>query len=391
MSTSSRTPLHSRFLPFLAAAAVVSGCNVDHSMEPQPAGPVCPSQGAALGEADSAIAWYGPTEARDKRKLSEWCGTVGPSLIDSLPAPQYGAWTPEDSLAIVTWNVNVGGGDLELFLQEELNLDCDGGRPLRRQGFSHFVLLLQEARRLSGAIPVVRDDRSVPPRIEPDPWPGEHRDVADIARDCGLALFYVPSMRNGVVETDGKREDRGNALLSSLPLSDFIALELPFEGSRKVAVAATVLSQTGDSLRLVNLHLSVSSTFYRTLMSGNSTRLRQAQGMTEALSIIEAQRSPQRVPSIATVAGGDTNTWSDDETALQRLRIDFPDSPPSDGVTTRDPFPTDHVFFRQGAAQSIELIEGSYRTTERDYGSDHLARTVRLVIENRRLGEGDRK
>ena len=362
----------------VAAIVVVSGCNVDYSMEPQPTGPVCPSQSAALGTADSVIAWYGPSQARDQRKLAEWCRTVGPSVIDSLPAPDYGDWTTGDSLAIVTWNVNVGGGDLESFLREELHLDCEVGQPTRGRRFSHFALLLQEARRLSDAVPIVPDGRNVPPRIEPDPWPGEHRDIVDIARSCGLALFYVPSMRNGVEETDGAREDRGNAILSTLPLSDFIALELPFEGSRKVAVAATVHSQSGDSLRLVNLHLSVSSTFYRTLTTGNSTRLRQAQGMVEVLSIVEAERSPDAPPSIATAAGGDTNTWSDDETALQQLRIDFPESPPSGGVITRAPFPTDHIFFRQDAGRGIAIIDGSYRRTDKTYDSDHQARLLWL-------------
>jgi len=367
-----------RFCLLVASIAAVSGCTADYSMEPQPAGPLCPSQSAALGTADSIIAWYGPGQARDKRKLGEWCKTVGPSVIDSLPSPDYGNWVIGDSLAIVTWNVNVGGGDLELFLREELDLDCERGQPTRGRHTPHFALLLQEARRQSHAVPIVPDGRNVPPRIEPDPWPGEHRDIVDIARGCGLALFYVPSMRNGVEETDGTREDRGNAILSTLPLSDFVALELPFEGSRKVTVAATVHSQAGDSLRLVNLHFSVSSTFYRTLTTGNSTRLRQAQGMVEALSIVEAERSPDAAPSIATTAGGDTNTWSDDETALQQLRIDFPESPPSGGVVTRAPFPTDHIFFRQDAERRIELIDGSYRRTESTYDSDHQARIVWL-------------
>ena len=338
----------------VVAVAAVSGCSTDYSMEPQPTGPLCPSQSAA-------IAWYGPTQARDQNKLAEWCRTVGPSVIDSLPAPEYGGWT-------------TSGGRVVLFR----HVFCEAGHPLRGRRSSHFALLLQEARRLSDAVPIVSDGRNVPPRIEPDPWPGEHRDVVEIARSCGLALLYVPSMRNGVEETGGAREDRGNAILSTLPLSDVVALELPFEGSRKVAVAATVYSQRGDSLRLVNLHFSVSSTFYRTLTTGNSTRLRQAQGMVEALSIVEAERSPGATPSIATTAGGDTNTWSDDETALQQLRIDFPESPPSGGVVTRAPFPTDHIFFRQGTERRIELIDGSYQRTESTYNSDHQARIVWL-------------
>ena len=363
----------------VVAVAAVFGCTTEYSMEPQPSGPVCPSQGAALGAADSIIAWYGPSQERDRWKLAQWCATVGPSVIDSLPATRYGDWLSGDSLAVVTWNVNVGGGDLEGFLRQELGLDCRT-EPYRSRRLSHFVVLLQEARRLSEQVPVVPDDRNVPPRIVPDPWPGQHTDVVEIARGCGLALFYVPLMRNGIVETDGKREDRGNAILSTLPLSDFIAIELPFEGSRKVAVAATVRSETRDSLRLLNLHFSVSSTFYRTLTTGNSTRLRQAQGMVEALAVVEAERSLDAKPSIATIAAGDANTWSDDETALRRLRSDFPGSPPSGGVITRAPFPTDHIFFKQDTEGRVELIDGSYKTTDESYGSDHQARLLWLRV-----------
>jgi hypothetical protein len=201
--------LRSRTVSLLMVFLAVSGCSVDHSMEPRPAGPACPTQSAAQGSADGVIAWYGPSQGRDQAKLADWCRTVGPSVIDSVPASEYGDWGAGDALAIVTWNVNVGGGDLDLFLREELDLECEGGLPIRGQRFSHFALLLQEARRLSDAVPVVPDDRSVPPRIEPDPWPGEHNDITDVARNCGLALFYVASQsRRGqpsIVESSPQR------------------------------------------------------------------------------------------------------------------------------------------------------------------------------------------
>ena len=50
-------------------------------------------------------------------------------------------------------------------------------------------------------------------------------------------------MRNGrPPQTD---EDRGNAILSTEPLADLTAIELPFEQQRRVAVAATLRSRHG--------------------------------------------------------------------------------------------------------------------------------------------------
>ena len=59
-----------------------------------------------------------------------------------------------------------------------------------------------------------------------------------VTRRLKLAAFYVPSMRNG--EPGVTTEDRGNAILSTLPLSDLTAIELPLERQRRVALGATV-------------------------------------------------------------------------------------------------------------------------------------------------------
>jgi hypothetical protein len=57
----------------------------------------------------------------------------------------------------------------------------------------------------------------------------------------------VPSARNGPQTIAAEREDKGNAILSTLSLKDLIAIELPFEAGRKVAVA------TGRSRRRTRL------------------------------------------------------------------------------------------------------------------------------------------
>ena len=61
-------------------------------------------------------------------------------------------------------------------------------------------------------------------------------DVRDIAERFGLSVAYVPSMRNGPATRLDEREDRGNAILSTEPLIDVKAIELPFGKQRRVAV-----------------------------------------------------------------------------------------------------------------------------------------------------------
>ena len=231
------------------------------------------------------------------------------------------------------------------------------------------MILLQEVYRASSRLPEERAGPNIPRRIEPNPPPGGCRDISDVAEQCGLALLYVPSARNGPDEPGQVPEDKGNAILSTLPLADLAAIELPFESGRKVAVAATIPGPSGERIRVASVHLDVASTLTRTLISGNATRLRQALGFAVALESID---------SLATVVGGDFNTWSADESALKRLAIYFPDSPPWDGRPTRGPFPPDHILYRTVQGSRINLVEGSYRRFDETYGSDHAARIVWL-------------
>ena len=67
-------------------------------------------------------------------------------------------------------------------------------------------------------------------------------------------MVYVPSMRNG----PELQEDRGNAIVSTEPLIDPIALELPFERQRRVAIGASVQVRTIagiERLNLLDVHL----------------------------------------------------------------------------------------------------------------------------------------
>ena len=83
-----------------------------------------------------------------------------------------------------------------------------------------FVLLLQEAVRGGAAVPpTVPDDAPVPDRIQIASPSGNLDDVVSVAEHQGLALLYLPSMRNGR-DDNARAEDGGNAILSTFNLSE---------------------------------------------------------------------------------------------------------------------------------------------------------------------------
>lgn len=123
----------------------------------------------------------------------------------------------------------MGGGDLPRLLT-----DLRAGRLTGGDSVTNFVLLLQEVYRADADVP--RGAATRPRRIAQSPEHSRRSDIVDVARAQGLHLFYVPSMSNGWTDGDALAEDRGNAILSTLPLSDYAAIELPFEGQRRVAL-----------------------------------------------------------------------------------------------------------------------------------------------------------
>jgi len=365
-----------RLISAAGVATLVSGCALSHDMQQNSDDGSCPARYLAPTSvnrpdtgAGNLLTWSGPTETRDIDKIEAWCRTVEPPILRDLAPSQLDEANTVDSLAVVTWNINVGGGDLVAFLTEELNVNCNTTDSATLRSPFHFVILLQEVYRASPRLPEARAGPNIPVRIEPDPPPGGRLEILEVAERCGLALLYVPSARNGPDEPGQVPEDKGNAILSTLPLADLAAIELPFEAGRKVAVVATIPGPSGERIRVVSVHLDVASTLTRTVISGNATRLRQALGLAVALESMD---------SLATVVGGDFNTWSANESALKRLAIHFPDSPPWDGRPTRGPFPPDHILYRTVQGSRIDLVEDSYRRFESTYGSDHAGRIVWL-------------
>ncbi len=78
---------------------------------------------------------------------------------------------------------------------------------------------------------------------------GQPENIIESAHELGMNLRYAPSMRNGALPSD-----RGNAILSTLPLEGAHAIELPLVLQRRVAVTAAIT--LGDTtVRLISAHL----------------------------------------------------------------------------------------------------------------------------------------
>jgi endonuclease/exonuclease/phosphatase family metal-dependent hydrolase len=313
----------------------------------------------------SEHAWYLPEAEGAQSRLEDWCLTVGPPVVIRKPPGRFGELMPGEALTVVSWNVDIGGGDVLSFVESELGLTCMGLESELAPDTPHFALLVQEAFRRSNEIPDAPAGSTIPRAVAESTRQGERLDVVAVAERCGLSLVYAAAARNGSEPRDGLREDKGVAILATLPLEDVLFIELPYEAARRVAVGATVRDATGTRLRMANLHLISMAGPSRALTTGNGSRLRQGLAVADALDLAEAGGEP-----IATLLAGDFNTWSSRETTLLRLREQFPDSPPALEEGTHGAFPTDHVLFRAGSG-GIILRENSYSRLEESYHSDH--------------------
>jgi endonuclease/exonuclease/phosphatase family metal-dependent hydrolase len=260
---------------------------------------------------DAIVRWVEPEGRRDRDALARWCDTIGPVLLQPLASQPTAPVI--DRLAVMTWNVHVGSGDVADVVRRLRTGEFTGGERIE-----HFVLLLQEAYRRDTAVPA-QIPRGFPAPDRIAARIGRGPDIGRVAKDLGVALFYVPSMRNGIASVDP--EDRGNAILSTLDLRDPVVVELPMEHQRRTAVVATVQAQARDGspwvLRVANVHLDTSLAIRRGGPFGARSR--------QAHALIESLRVPEDIP---TVLAGDFNTWwGSTEPALNILRSAFPQTP----------------------------------------------------------------
>lgn len=305
----------------------------------------------AVSVAAPALRWVGPSGPRDRRLLDRWRSAVGPPVVREGNA----RWTAAvDELTIVSWNTALGAGDLRQFAAT-----LPRSRPM--------LLLLQEVYRGGPDVPnVLPRDAAYARRL--GGAAAHYEQIEPIATTLGLALYYVPSMRNGGPARSN--EDRGNAILSSLPLTDLTAYELPFERQRRVALGATIAGTTSAGtpwrLRIVDAHLDNTFSPRRLWLASEYGRTRQARALVASFDAGEPL-----------ILGGDFNTWSgfSDEAYLTLAR-QFP------GVRSTDRRPTfrgvlrlDHLFFTLPPGWTASFVRGDQR-----FGSDHypLIGTVKV-------------
>ena len=221
-------------------------------------------------------------------------------------------------LAVVSWNVHVGRGDLPSFV-DDLTRGALTGRPV-----NEFVLMLQET-------------------IEDGP-----HDALAFARARGLHAHFVPVR----VSDEGVS---GNAILSTRPLRNPREIVLPRIRRVRKAVMAEI-TVGGQDLFAVNAHLENRVGWLRGVIFSDNARKEQTDALLEVL------------PPGPGVLGGDLNTWlGPSEPAWRSLVSRFADTPLEPlRPTFRDRLILDHVFF--------DLPPGWTGATEvvpHRYGSDH--------------------
>jgi endonuclease/exonuclease/phosphatase family metal-dependent hydrolase len=181
-------------------------------------------------------------EDDERHRLEEWRCNVGAHVaLDVAPAPSAGS-VPR-SLIVLSWNLWIGRGKLTTVVRRIRNgdyadLGADPSLPL--------IVMVQEAYRTDATVPALQEGRVGRVLVA---GLREQEDIVETARALGLNLRYAPSMRNGPTLSD-----RGNAVLSSLPLESARAIELPLVLQRRVAVTASVVI-AGTRLGLISAHL----------------------------------------------------------------------------------------------------------------------------------------
>ena len=305
----------------------------------------------AARESSTTVSWR-TAEPSDAPELARWCRAVGVPVVSNAPAASA---PPLDEFVTLSWTAHLAEGQLPELITALRSGAFTNGRPVH-----HFALLVQELYRRGTDVPEFDDgDRSAFAIAPRDP---EAADVDDHARALGLSFIYVPSMRNGAE----LREDRGNAIISTEPLLDPLALELPLARQRRVAIAAAVNVTTPAGvkrLELVNAHLEPLSSS-RTLWVFKNPRGRQVKAI---LDLLETPRFTNHALA-GIVLGGDFNMVKGGarEEAYQHARAWSTSLQQEDRRRTHMMGRLDYLFFRSTSGWTA----ATHRIDQR-FGSDH--------------------
>jgi endonuclease/exonuclease/phosphatase family metal-dependent hydrolase len=235
-----------------------------------------------------------------------------------------------------------------------------------------IVVLLQEVVRAIPSSPGLR-----PIATATATEPTGVQDIPSIVSRLGWHLAYLPGRRNRLHPDGAAGADRGVAILSSLPLTDLEAIELPIERQRRVALSGVVhgtrTNGQGWQLRVVSVHLENRSGARRLWTRAGASRTRQTKALIEALAL-----SPTAAPtSVPALVGGDFNVWlGPGEEALHLLRQAYGTFPSEDTrPTMENAWRLDYLFSR---------LPGTVHTTHRRldalFGSDHYPVVATLDV-----------
>lgn len=309
------------------------------------------------------IAWVSAAPAGDLAALRRWRAAVSPARVGNTDSSRLPPDSPaRHPLTVATWNAGVGAGAIRA-LWDHL---CGGHGAVA----DPTVLLLQEVFATDPHLPAPERPAVWARRITGVPESEPRTDIVSFAREAGLSLFYVPSMRNGCSD-EGAPEDRGSAILANVPLVSPRAIELPFERQRRVAVAASVLLED-RTIDLCSVHLENRAPWRRAWHGLGSGRRRQ---MGALLTVFPS------AAAVASVLGGDLNTWvrgrRESAYRLARARFPLPAQP--------DPRPTHHFEIGGRLRHSDHLMfrvptgwHADYRRLGDHFGSDHYPLVGRL-------------
>ena len=205
-------------------------------------------------------------------KLEGWRRNVGALVaLDFADTSGEVKAANSNSLVVLSWNVWIGHGRL-----------LDLVKQIRRGDFAKqganpdlpFVVLVQEAYRHDPGMAAGLAKHAG--GIRPSRSGQSREDIVETANALGMNLLYAPSMRNGAMQSD-----RGNAILSTLPLEDTEAIELPHLLQRRVAVMASV-RVGGSRLTVVSAHLDPRGPISHRVLGARGRSL-QAQHLIDAL------------------------------------------------------------------------------------------------------------
>jgi len=302
------------------------------------------------------VHWEEVRDPRERERLDRSCGAVGPAVIGGPSTPPATMRAALTDVAFVSWNMHADAGELRALVNSIRTGGLDGAaRP-------HVVVLLQEAFRAGTHVPArIPAGAAIPRAVRTRAGPRD--DIVAAARALGMHLVYLPSMRNGRDDGPAGAEDRGNAIVSTLPLSDVAAIELPMARHRRVAIAATIAGETEAGAwraRVVSVHLDTVGRWTTLVLFSSNLRSRQAARLIESLHDRDL-----------VVVGADANSWSEGpgEPAVDRLRQALPDTPaPRWQPTFQGLWRLDYLFFRLPDPWRVLS-----RRADRTFGSDHHA------------------